>query len=48
LLQWAEGKVAYWADPLLEANVRFLADRVLQAKGFTLKADKADSLVWMR
>jgi Domain of unknown function (DUF4136) len=46
--QWAEGKGAYWADPLLEANVRFLADRALQAKGFSLKADKADLLFGIR
>ena len=45
--RWTEVR-SYWGDPLLEANVRFLADRVLEAKGFTSKADKADFLVSMR
>ena len=44
--RWTEGRS--YGDPLLEANVRFLADRVLEAKGFTSKADKADLLVSMR
>jgi Domain of unknown function (DUF4136) len=46
--RWAEGKGSYWADPLLEANVRFISDRVLEAKGFSSKADKADLLFWIR
>ncbi len=46
--RWAEGRTVYWGDPLLEANVRFLADHVLEAKGFTSKTDKPDLLVSMR
>ena len=45
--RWIESR-SYWGDPLLEANVRFLADRVLETKGYTSKADKADFLVSMR
>ncbi len=51
--RWAEAKSEYWSygrwrDPLLESNVRFLADRVLQTKGFTSQTDKADFIVSMR
>jgi Domain of unknown function (DUF4136) len=33
--RWAESGSTYGWDPLLEANVRFLSDRLLEAKGFT-------------
>jgi Domain of unknown function (DUF4136) len=33
--RWAESGLPYGWDPLLEANVRFLSDRLLEAKGFT-------------
>jgi hypothetical protein len=46
--RWTEAKPQYSGDPLLESNVRFLADRALQSKGFTSKADKADFNVSMR
>jgi Domain of unknown function (DUF4136) len=46
--RWVEAKPYYWGDPLLESNVRFLADRVLQTKGFDSKTDKADFIVSMR
>jgi hypothetical protein len=48
--RWAEAKPQYWSwrDPLLESNVRFLADRVLQTKGFASKTDQADFIVSMR
>jgi len=48
--RWAEAKPQYWSwrDPLLESNVRFLADRVLQTKGFASETDKADFIVSMR
>jgi hypothetical protein len=46
--RWAEPKPQYWRDPLLESNVRFLADRVLQTKGFASITDKADFIVSMR
>ena len=36
---WADAGSPYGRDPLLEANVRFLADRLLQAKGLTPKPD---------
>ena len=47
--RWA-AKPQYWSwrDPLLESNVRFLADRVLQTKGFASTTDKADFIVSMR
>ena len=45
--QWAKATQMYRQDPLLEANVRFLADRDLERKGLTLKTDKADLLIWM-
>jgi hypothetical protein len=45
--QWAGAAQVYRQDPLIEANVRFLADRALEAKGLALKADKADLVVWM-
>jgi Domain of unknown function (DUF4136) len=46
--RWAEAKPHYWGDPLLESNVRFLADGALQAKGFAANTDKADFIVSMR
>jgi hypothetical protein len=33
--RWADTGSPYGWDPLLEANVRFLSDRVLEAKGLT-------------
>src|SRR3954462_10545472 len=33
--RWGEAGSPYGADPLLEANVQFLADRLLEPKGFT-------------
>ena len=44
--QWAESRQTFGQDSLTEANVRFVADRVLAAKGLTLTADKADLLIW--
>jgi len=41
----AEAKPIYRRDALLEANMRFLADRELEAKRVTLKTDKPD-LLW--
>jgi hypothetical protein len=38
--RWADSGSPYGWDPLLEANVRFLSDRLLEGKGFT-KADPA-------
>ena len=48
--RWREAKPHYWGDPLLESNVRFLADGALQAKGFAANTntDKADFIVSMR
>ena len=46
--RWTESRSPYWGDPLLESNVRFLADRVLQTKGFVSSTDKADFIVSMR
>jgi hypothetical protein len=46
--RWAEAKPQYSGDQLLESNVRFVADRVLQSKGFASKTDNADFIVSMR
>jgi hypothetical protein len=46
--RWAEAKPQYSGDQLLESNVRFLADRVLQTKGFASKMDGADFIVSVR
>jgi Domain of unknown function (DUF4136) len=46
--RWSDAKPQYWGDPLLESNVRFLADGVLQAKGLTSNTAKADFVVSMR
>jgi hypothetical protein len=46
--RWAEAKPQYSGDQLLESNVRFVADRVLQTKGFASKTDNADFIVAMR
>lgn len=45
--RWADPKPRYRQDPLLESNVRFLADRAMEAKGLTSRTDKADLLVSM-
>lgn len=45
--RWAEARPTYRHDPLLEANVRYLADRALEAKGLASRADKTDLLVWI-
>jgi hypothetical protein len=45
--QWPESKQTYARDPLVEANVRFVADRELASRGLTLKADQADLLIWI-
>jgi uncharacterized protein DUF4136 len=44
--QWADPRQTSGQDSLTEANVRFVADRELAAKGLALKADKADLLIW--
>jgi hypothetical protein len=47
--QWAaKPQYGSWRDPLLESNVRFLADGVLQTKGFASTTNKADFIVSMR
>jgi hypothetical protein len=43
--RWVDAKPVYGGDPLLEANVRFLADRVLAARGLKSAADKVDFVV---
>ncbi|HET9735814.1 MAG TPA: DUF4136 domain-containing protein [Burkholderiales bacterium] len=45
--QWAEAQPTNRRDSLLEANVQFLADRELQAKGLTARAENPALLVWM-
>jgi len=43
--RWAEARPSSWGDPLVESNVRFLADRALEAKGLTAKTDKPDVVI---
>jgi len=43
--RWAEARPSSWGDPLVESNVRFLADRALEAKGLTSKTDKPDVVI---
>jgi len=45
--RWAESGASYGWDPLLEANVRFLSDRLLESKGFT-KTDPSALTVSIR
>jgi hypothetical protein len=45
--KWDQAKPTYRQDPLLEANVRFLTDRQLVAKGLTAQTGKTDLLVWI-
>jgi hypothetical protein len=45
--RWVKAKPAYRQDSLLEANVRFLADLELEAKGLSSRTDKAGLLVWI-
>ncbi len=45
--QWGEAQPTNRRDSLLEANVRFLADRELQAKGMTSPAQNAALIVWL-
>jgi hypothetical protein len=45
--RWAKATGTNRQDTLLEGNVRFLADRGLEAKGLTSKTDKPDLLVWI-
>ena len=45
--QWGEAQPTNRRDTLLEANVRFLADRELQAKGLTSRAESAALIVWL-
>jgi hypothetical protein len=45
--QWGDAQPTNRRDSLLEANVRLLADRELQAKGLTPRAESAALLVWM-
>ena len=45
--RWIEAKPFGRRDALMEANVRFLADRALQAKGVAQQWDKSDLILWM-
>jgi len=45
--RWTESGSPYGWDPLLEANVRFLSDHLLEAKGLT-KTDQPALLVSIR
>ena len=46
--RWTEARRQYWGDSLLESNVRFQVDRVLQTKGFASSTDKPDFIVSIR
>jgi hypothetical protein len=45
--KWEPSSPPYRQDPLLEANVQFLADQALAKKGFTMASEKPDLLVSM-
>ena len=45
--QWRKSAPTYRQDSLVEANVRFVADRELAAKGLTLQTDKSDLVAWV-
>lgn len=45
--RWVAAQPTYRQDPLVEANVRFAADRVLADKGLGPAADKADLAIWV-
>ncbi len=46
--QWGKAKTSYLQeDALLEANVRFLANRALEEKGLTERTDKAGLIIWI-
>jgi len=45
--QWVKSRPAFRQDSLLEANVQFLVDRELEAKGLGARADKAVLKVWI-
>jgi hypothetical protein len=46
--RWLDARATYYGDPLLEANVRYLTDRLLQSKGLSAKPDAADLVVSIR
>jgi hypothetical protein len=45
--QWAKADGFYRQDPLLEANVQFLADLDLEQKELIKRTEKADLLIWI-
>jgi hypothetical protein len=45
--KWEPSSPPYRQDPLLEANVQFLADQALAKKGFSMTSEKPDLLVSM-
>lgn len=44
---WAPSSTVYRQDPLLETNVRVLADQLLAQKGFTRMSEKSDLMISM-
>ena len=44
---WAQSSAMCRQDPLLEANVRALADQLLAQKGFTKMSEKSDLMISM-
>jgi hypothetical protein len=44
---WQTSKVSYGSNALVDANVRFLADRNFQAKGLSPAADKPALRAWV-
>ena len=44
---WVKSRSNYGYNPLVDANVRFLADRDFQAKGLALTPDKPALVAWI-
>jgi len=43
--RWADARPSSWGDPLVDSNVRYVANQVLAAKGLASKADKPDLVI---
>ncbi len=45
--RWMNARYSYERDTLLEANVRFFADRQLASRGLSVASDGANLIVWI-
>lgn len=42
---WTVSSLSFWKNPLVEVNVQFVADQVLEEKGFKKTSEKPDLLI---